>query len=286
MDGSSARPVAHIRTRQSPATTKETAEMTPQDTPPADPGSDDSIRGQVVPAGQAVDAQVVRPLRLVIPPGFGEAATLRALARAIQQAHQTYADCTRASRAAFHQAQTAGDEPRQTYLRGKVTAYSNAAAHIEEHICGEFDLWDQSEAADAIPAEVIVLRAGVNGRNITRPEVPLPLPDTTSPDDSSAGNTDAGRLARLVEVMRARRDQYVALAIQFTNEAIDDLDDTPEGEQPRSRYHDRCGMARAFAMAADHLDESLAEAFDATPTYLNFLQEHRTWLERILNGEH
>jgi len=271
--------------------------MTPQDTPPAEPGSGTDSRAAAQPrlesvaepvANRPADELVVRPFRLVIPPGFGEAAALRELAAAVQDAHALYGRRTdTARRATKRAASLTDDELLREWLHGQALAYSEAALHLQEHVCGRMEAWDQVQAAGTLPPDAIAAYAVRCARTITRPE--LPLPGFTAggqmvPGADPDGREPYQRLGRLVEVMRTRRDQYVGLALQFACDALDVLEAALEGEEPHPRYHDRWGMARAFAMAADHLEESLAEGLDAIAAYDEFVAEHGTWLERIVDS--
>lgn len=222
------------------------------------------------PALLRTDEETPFPLRLVIPTGLGEAGTLRALARVVQEVRNTLASKVTRLRQVTDEAQAQGDRLRQALCRGQLMAYGEAAGHLDQEVCIAFDIWDQDDARAPMSADIIAMKAAHNGRTITRPEFPLP----------AAG---PGALDRLVAATRARREKFVALAVQFNCEALEWMDEAPQdGEDYDGRYYEHLGRAKAFAMAADQIDEYLAEVFDAVPAYLDFLEVHGTWLERVL----
>ena len=207
-------------------------------------------------------------LRIVLPAALGESTLLRKLTDALDRTRHMLAYHLAICRYSMDQAKDRGDEEDATLWSGQTLGIVYAIERLDGDILGELDLWDQQEKQTPEDPETIKAMAEQLSWSVRRPS--FPLPDAQDP-------TLGLRLALLI---RAQRDELIAEAIAANYRAI--MEHTEEGETLDPEYSLYMARARCYAMAADDLDQLLARAYGIQDDHEKFLDQHGTWLSRLV----
>ncbi len=207
-------------------------------------------------------------LRIVLPAALGEATVLRKLADALDRTRHMLAYHLAICRYSLDQAKDRGDEEDATLWSGQTLGIVYAIERLDGDILGELDLWDQQEKQTQEAPETIKAMADQLSWSFQRPA--FTLPDV---QDSTLG-------LRLVLLIRAQRDELIAQAVAANYRAV--MEYTEEGEDPDPEYGLYMARARCYAMAADDLDNLLARAYGVQEAHEKFLDQHGTWLARLV----
>ncbi|MCD0448538.1 hypothetical protein LO762_04915 [Actinocorallia sp. API 0066] len=221
----------------------------------------------------ATSVETAAGFRVVLPAVLGEGGLAGLLAGCVNRVHGKLVNVAGTWARHLHENPDVSAVTR-AYWRGKHDGYSEAAESLVEEILGRSHSWDQEQVFSPSDPASVAWRAEYLQLNVNRPEVPLPVADPP--------------LADLVAELLVQRDFMVGQAVSVAYSALCSFgqEKWPAVLDMRSPDFEPIlaadlSQSRVWAMAADSLEQTLAQALGHLDIYVHHIAVHGYWLDRI-----